>query len=158
MIEQFRCFAFDAHRHVLDCVRAANGIDRVRDAALVQDDLLCAQRDRCALFGREGERLILAVAMKRLRAAEHRGERLQRDTDNIVVGLLRRQRASRGLRMKAELLRARIGRAEPVGHASRPEPPRRAEFRNLLEKIVVRVEEERDPLTERVDVKACVDR
>jgi hypothetical protein len=36
-----------------------------------------------------------------------------------------------------------------------PEPPGGAELRDLLEKVVVAIEEERQPLPERVDVQAC---
>ena len=71
-----------------------------------------------------------------------------RDADDVVVGLLRGERAAGGLRVEAQLLRARIGRAEALAHDPRPQPARRAELRDLLEKIVVRVEEEREPLAE----------
>ena len=40
----------------------------------------------------------------------------------------------------------------------RPQPPRGAELRDLLEEVVVRVEEEREPRPERVDVEAGVAR
>src|SRR5919106_1038429 len=60
--------------------------------------------------------------------------------------------------MEAELLRAGIGRAEALAHDSRPESPRRAEFGDLFEKIVVRVEEEREALAETVDVEPRGDR
>ena len=36
----------------------------------------------------------------------------------------------------------------------RPEPPRRPELRHLLEEVVVRVEEEREPLAERRPARA----
>ena len=84
----------------------------------------------------------------------HRRHRLHRDADDVVVGLLRGQRAARRLRVEAQLLRARVGRAEPLFHDPRPQPPRRAELRDLLEEVVVGVEEERQPLAERIDVEA----
>ena len=124
----------------------------------MQDDLLRAQRDRCALLRGERQRLVLAVAVQRLRASEDCRERLQRDADDVVVGLPGGQRAAGGLRMEAELLRAGIGRAEAIRHTPRPEAPRRAELRDLLEEVVVRVEEERDALAERVDVETRVNR
>src|SRR5438552_14029880 len=96
--------------------------------------------------------------MQRLRAAEHRRQRLQGDADDVVVRLLGRERAAGGLRVEAELLRARVGRAEAVAHDARPKAPGRAELRDLLEKVVVRVEEERQPLPELVDVETRVDR
>ena len=96
--------------------------------------------------------------MERLRPAQHRRQRLQRDADDVVVRLLRGQRAARGLRVEAQLLGARAGGAEPIAHEPRPQPARRAELGDLLEKVVVRVEEERQPLSERVDVEPGVDR
>ena len=109
-------------------------------------------------LGRQRQRLVAAVAVQRLRAAEHRRQRLQRDADDVVVGLLRGERAAGGLRVEAQLLRARVRRAEAVAHDARPQPARRAELRDLLEKVVVRVEEERQPLAEPVDVEPGVDR
>ncbi len=47
-----------------DGIRAADGIDGVRDAAFVQDDLLSAKRDRHAVFGRKGERLIARIGVQ----------------------------------------------------------------------------------------------
>ena len=123
------------------------------DAGLVADDLLRAQRDARRALGRQRQRLVAAVGVQRLRAAEHRRHRLHRDADDVVVGLLRGQRAAGGLRVEAQLLRARIGRAEAIFHDPRPQPPRRAELRDLLEEVVVRVEEERQPLPERIDVE-----
>ena len=113
--------------------------------------MICCVRSamRADFLGRQRQRFVAAVAVQRLRAAEHRGQRLQRDAHDVVVGLLRGQRAAGGLRVKAQLLRARVGRAEPVAHDARPQPPRRAELRDLFEEVVVRVEEERQPLAER---------
>ena len=48
--------------------------------------------------------------------------------------------------------------AEAVAHQPRPQPPRGAELRHLLQEVVVRVEEEREALAERVDVEPRVDR
>jgi len=60
--------------------------------------------------------------------------------------------------MEPQLLSARIGGAEPIAHDSRPQPPRGAELRDLLEKVVVRVEKERQPLSKLVDVQPARDR
>ena len=48
-------------------------------------------------------------------------------------------------------------RAEPVAHRVGPERPRGAVLRDLLEEVAVRVEEERHPRHEVVDVEAGVD-
>ena len=54
--------------------------------------------------------------------------------------------------------RARVRRAEAVAHDARPEPSRRPELRDLLEEVVVRVEEEGEPLAELVGREARRDR
>ena len=104
-LEQRARAAFDLVGERLDRVRAGERIDRVGHAGLGGDDLLRAQRDARRLLGRERQRLVAPVAVQRLRAAEHRGERLDRDPDDVVVGLLRGQRAARGLGVEAQLLR-----------------------------------------------------
>ena len=81
-------------------------------------------------------------------------KRLQRNADDVVGGLLRRQRAAGGLGVEAQLVRARIGGAVTVAHQPGPEPPRGAELGDLLEEVVVGVEEEREARAERVDVEA----
>ena len=141
-----------------DDVRAADRIDRVGDAGFRRDDLLRPQRGPRRVLGRQPQRFVAAVAVQRLRAAEDGRHRLQRDAHDVVVRLLRGQRAAGGLRVEAQLLRPGIGRAEAIAHDARPQPPRRAELRDLFEEVVVRVEEERQPLAELVHVESGVDR
>ena len=106
--DQLARFALDPVRPLLDRVGAAERIDRVGHTAFVQDDLLRPQRNRGAFLGRQRQRLVAAVAVERLRAAEHRRQRLQRDPHDVVVRLLRRQRAAGRLRVKTQLLCARV--------------------------------------------------
>ena len=63
-------------RQRLDEPRAAERVDRVRDAGLLGDDLLLAEGEQRGLLGRDGERLVERVGVERLRPAEDRGERL----------------------------------------------------------------------------------
>src|SRR5258706_7527886 len=49
-VKEVRGRALDSRRHLLDRVGARDGVDRVRDTALMQDDLLRAQGNRGALF------------------------------------------------------------------------------------------------------------
>ena len=86
-----------------------------------------------------------------------RRQRLHRDAHDVVLRLLRGQRRAARLRVEAERLRLRVRRAEAVAHDLRPQPPRRAELRHLLEEVVVRVEEEREPRAELVGREARVD-
>ena len=95
--------------------------------------------------------------MQRLRAAEHRRHRLQRDAHDVVVRLLRGQRHAGGLRVRAEHQRLGLLRVEALLHQRRPETAGGAELRDLLEEVRVHVEEERQPRGEVVDVQAAVD-
>ena len=88
--------------------------------------------------------------MDRLRAAEDRGQRLGCDPDEVVLGLLRGEGGAAGLGVEPERLRPCSRRAEPVAHDLRPQPPGGAKLRHLLEQVVVGVEEEGEPRTERV--------
>ena len=91
--------------------------------------------------------------MERLRAPEHGRHRLHGDADDVVVRLARGERAPGGLRVEAELQRAGIRRPEALAHDVRPQPARGAELRDFLDQVVVRGEEEREPLAEPVDVE-----
>ena len=59
--------------------------------------------------------------------------------------------------MEAERLRAGVRRPEAVAHDLGPQAPGRSELRHLLEEVVVRIEEEREPGTELVRREAGVD-
>ena len=95
------------------------------------------------MLGRQRERLVVAVRVERLRAAEHRREPLQRGAHEVVDRLLRREGRAAGLRVEAQHHRARVLRAEALLHDARPEPARGAELRDLLEEVAVAGEEER---------------
>ena len=106
--------------------------------------------------GGQRQRLVVAVGVQRLRAAEHRGQRLHRDPHDVVERLLRLQRDAAGLGVKPQP-RRRVARTEPLAHEPGPEPARRAELGHLLEQVVVAGEEEREPRPEAVDREAGLD-
>ena len=60
--------------------------------------------------------------------------------------------------MRPQYERPRVRRAEAVAHDARPQAPRRAQLRDLLEKVVVQVEEEGETRAKLVDVEAARDR
>ena len=91
--------------------------------------------------------------MQRLRTTQYGGHSLQRHAHHVHVGLLRRQRRSGGLGVKPHHHRPRVLRAEAFLHDVRVEPPRRAVLGDLLQKIAMRVEEERHSRRERVDIQ-----
>ena len=153
MFEDLAGFALDLVGQRLDDVGAGERVDGVDHPRLGRDDLLRPEGDVGRGPGRQRQGLVAAVAVQRLGAPEHRGHRLQRDPHDVVVRLLRRQRAAGGLGVKAHLLGAGLGGAEPVAHDPGPQPPGRPELGDLLQEVVVGREEERQPASERVDVE-----
>ena len=94
--------ALDLVGEVLDVVAAGQRVDGVGDAGLVGDDLLGAQGDADRCLGGQRQRLVAGIGVQRLGAAQHRRQGLQRDADDVVVGLLRRQRGAAGLGVEAQ--------------------------------------------------------
>ncbi len=96
--------------------------------------------------------------MERLGSAEHAGERLDRGPNDVELRLLRRARASGGLRVEPQPSRPLVLRSELVLHHVGPDAAGRPELRDLLEEIVVGVEEEREAGRKVVHVEAALDR
>ena len=122
------------------------------------DDLLRAQRDGDGVLGGQGERLVVGVGVQRLGSAEDPREGLDGRADDVVERLLRGEADACGLRVKAHLHRALVLGAVRVAHLARPDAPRGAVLGDLLEEVDLRVEEERQPRREVVDVEAARDR
>ena len=139
-------------------VGAAQRVDRVDDPGLVRDHLLRAQRQPHRVLGRQRQRLVVRVRVQRLRAAEHRRERLDRRPRDVDERLLPGQRHPRGLRVEAHQQRTLVAGAVGVAQLARPDPSRRPVLRDLLEEVEVRVEEERQPWRERVHVEPPLER
>src|SRR5207247_4897551 len=74
----------------------------------VGDDLLRPKSDGGGEFRGQGPSFVERIGVERLRATKHRGEGLNRGAHDVVVGLLRGQRASGGLRVEAQGPGARI--------------------------------------------------
>ena len=138
-----------------DEVGAAERIDGVGDAGFVGDDLLGAQRDRRREFGRQRPGFVERIGVQRLRSAENGGERLQRGAHDVVVGLLRGERAAGRLRVESQRPGARIFRAVALDHRFVPDAASGAVLGDFFEKVAVRVEEERKLRHEFVDVEAA---
>ena len=148
--EQRERALLERRRELLDVVAPRERIGGARHARLVCHHLLRAQRERRGVDRRKRERLVVAVGVQRLRAAEHRGERLHGDAHDIRERLLRGERHPAGLRVKAHATR-RVRRTESIAHQPRVDAPPRAKLRDLLEQIAVRREEEGQPRREAVD-------
>ena len=134
--------------HRLQKVAAAQRVDGVRYAGFVGDNLLRAEGLQRRLLRGQRPGLVLAVGVQRLAAAQHRRHRLQRHPHHIVVGLLRRQRLAGSLGVKAQPVRAGVGRPEPAAHFLRPDAAGRPELGDFLEEVVVHIEEEAEPRRE----------
>ncbi len=137
----------------LDVPGAAQRVGDVGHAGLLRQHLLGPQRDLAGLLAGQGERLVEGVGVQAVGPAEDGGERLDRGPDDVVVGLLRGEGDPGGLGVEPEPLGLVGGRAVAVAQPAGPDPAGRAELRDLLEQVDVRVEEERQPGCEDVDVQ-----
>ena len=135
--------ARQARGQMLEVVAAAERIDDVADAGLLGEDQLGVAGDPGREVGRQRQRLVEGVGVQRLGAAQHRGERLDRGADHVVVGVRRLQRHAAGLAMGAQHQRARILRRELPLHQLRPQEARGAQLGDLHEEIHADAEEER---------------
>ena len=80
----------------LDVVRAAERIGDVSPRrSRSRSPAASAARSSTARSVGSAERLVERVRVQRLRAAEHRGHRLERGPDDVVLGLLRGERRAR---------------------------------------------------------------
>ena len=125
-----------------DVVGTGQRIDRLRHTGLLRQNLLRAQRHAGGLFAGQRQRLIVAVDVQRLGAAENGGERLQGGAGEVVLGLLRGQRRAGGLSMKAQRLGERFAGAELLPQQARPYPARGTKLGHLLEEVIVRGKKE----------------
>src|SRR5215211_2989650 len=81
------CF-LDCISQRLDVVGAGERVRRVCQAALARQDLLGSEGDARAPLRREPECLVEGVGVQALSPAEDRGERLDRGSHDVVLGLL----------------------------------------------------------------------
>ena len=88
--------------------------------------------------------------MQRLRAAQHRGERLERGADDVVQRLGLGQGGRRGLAVEAQPHRLGLRRAEALLHDPGVDAPGRAELGDLLEEVGLGHEVEGEPRRELV--------
>ncbi len=149
-VDQLEGAALQLVREGLDEVGPSERIRGVGRARLVLKDLLRAEGDPRGPLAGQRQRLVERVRVDRLCPAVGRRQRLDRDPHDVVLGLLRRQRRAARLCVEAEGQRTWVRDAEPLTQERRPQPPGGTELRDLLEEVVVRVEEEREPLAELV--------
>ncbi len=172
---QFRHAAFDRPRHaaqrldlvdqrhrrrrdrmsqVFDVIAAAQWIDDMRDAGLLGEDQLCVARDPGRERGRQGQRLVKRIRVQRLRAAEHRGQGLDRRADDVVVRVLFGQADAGCLTVRAQREARLVLRVELL-HQTRPQQSCGAQFGDLHEEIHADAEKERQARREFVDLQTA---
>ena len=113
---------------------------------------------RTASSRRQRQRLVLAVGVQRLRAAQHRRQRLQAVRTTLLSGCW-------AVSVEPAVCVWKRSSSERASFAPkrsrmilRPHAPRRAELGDLLEEVVVGVEEERELPGEVVHVQPGVER
>ena len=157
LLDVLHRFLLDPVRHGLYIVGACQRIDDVGEAALIRNDVLRMKSDGDGLFRRKRERFVAGVRMEGLRAAHDGCRRLQRDADDVVVRLLRREHGACSLGMEAEFHGLVLLRAEAVAHDLRPDATGCTILRDFFEHVVVRVPEEGETAREIVDVESRLD-
>src|SRR6266478_1500815 len=142
---------------MLDGVGAGPGVDGVRDAGFVGDDLLGAKGDERGVLCWKRESFIERIGVQGLAAAENGSERLNGDADDVVFRLLRGKGGAGSLHVEAQKQRARITRGEAIAHDAGPQAAGGAVLGDLFEQIVMSVEEERKLRREIIDAEASVE-
>ena len=97
----------------LDVVGAPQRIDDIGDARLLRQHELRVARDAGGKIGRQRQRLVERVCVKRLGAAQHRRHCFHRGADDVIIGILLLERHARSLAMRAQHLRLGGFRAQP---------------------------------------------
>ncbi len=136
----------------LDIIAAAERVGDIGDAAFLGEDELGVAGDPRRGIGRQRHRLVEAVGVERLGAAQHRRHRLDRGADDVVIGVLLGEADARRLAVGAQHRRFGVGRAEPE-HDPVPQEARRAQLRHLHEEVHADAEEEGQARREMVDVE-----
>ncbi len=157
LLDQRPGFVFEFARQFLDVPAAAERVGHRRHAAFLGQDQLRVAGDARGEIGRQSDRLVEAVGVQRLRAAEHRRERLDRGSDDVVVGVLLGEADAARLAVRAQPLGFVLLRAE-IGHDPVPQSPRGAELGDLHEQVHADAPEEAQPSRELVDRQALLHR
>ena len=141
-----RCQRMRQRLHVIGTTQR---IDHMGDLRLVLEDELRVARDAGGELRRQRDGFVQRIGVQRLRAAQHRRQRLDRGAHDVVVGILFGQRHAGCLAMRAQHQRVRLLRAEFV-HDLRPQQARGAQLGHFHEEVHADAEEERQARRERV--------
>src|SRR5271157_6576159 len=94
------------------------------------------------MIGGKAENLIQRVCVERLGSSQDGRKGFQRGADEVIVRLLRGERAACRLRMEAHPPGSGLSRLEAVTHNPCPHPPCRPQLCDFFKEVNVGVEEE----------------
>ena len=134
-------------------VRATEGVNGVGEVGFPLENELGVAGDSST--GRSGQthRLVKGVGVQALSPAQHGGHRLHRGADDVVEGVLSRERPARGLTVDPQRSRLRIFWAK-LPHQLRPQQPRGPQLGHLHQKVHADAEEKRQARRKLVHVQA----
>ena len=141
-LDVFRGLFFNLVGEGFHVPASAHGVHYVPDPVFEGQYLLGAKGGTDRFFGGQCHCFIHGVSVQRLSTTQRRCHRLHRDPDNVVFRLLGGESGAGSLGMETEHHGLGIGGLEPVFHDFCPHAPRRAEFGDFFEKIIVSIEEE----------------
>ena len=139
----------------LHVVRPTPRVDRPGGAGLLLQQQLGVAGDAGRKVGGQSQRLVEGVGVQRLRVPLRCGHRLDAGAGDVVERVLRGQRPTGGLRMRAQRLRFRVLGVELADEFA-PQQPAGAQLGDLHEEVHSDAPEEREPRREFVDGKPDV--
>ena len=127
------------------------------DIRFLLDDQLRIPRKAGREIRRQADRFIEGVGMQRLRSPKNRGHGFDRGPNDVVVGILFRQRIARGLTVSPEHGRTRIFGLK-LFHELKPKRTRRPQLGHFHIEIHADGEEKREPGRELIHLQPAGDR
>ena len=136
----------------LDIIRPAQRIGDAGDAGFLLNHQLRVAGNPRGKIGRQRDRFIERVGVKRLGATEHRGQRLDRGADDVVIRVLLLQAHTGGLAMGAQHLGLFVLSAQPFHHLV-PQRAGGAHLGDLHEEVHADAPEEAEARGKGVDIE-----
>ena len=134
--------------------RAGEGVLHVpEEARFLEQDGLCVRGEAHVFLARGGERLVGAVAVRGVRRIHVSQQQLDGGPGEVVLELMRDERAAAGLDVQFETLRALI-RPEDVAHPDGPESAADSGEREVFD-LQATIEEEGETRAEVVHIEAA---
>ena len=120
------------------------------------NNLLGAQGNPHRSLGGQRHGFVHRIGVQRLRPSQHRRQSLDSGAYDVVLRLLRRERAARCLRMKPQPATSFFFCSESLPHLPGPNTSCRTKLGYLFEEIIVAVEEETEPRGEGIYIQTTL--